>query len=238
METNYILEVCTGSLQSVANAVAGGAQRIELCQALELDGLTPSLGVLLTVKKCYPNLKTHVLIRPRAGDFVYSKLEKQAMLNDIHLAVANGADGIVSGALCANGAIDETFLYEMLHATDGIPFTFHRAFDVCKNPLESLEALKRAGVSRLLTSGQQPMAEQGIGLLAALVAQADNQLVVMPGGGVTSGNIRHILQATGTTEIHGSAKAGGTETSIEEVHLMLSHINNRFNRKFICHSRL
>lgn len=165
-----------------------------------------------------------MLIRPRGGDFVYSKPEKQAILNDIQHAVTHGADGIVSGALCSDGTIDEAFLHEMLQVSEGIPFTFHRAFDVCKHPLEALEMLKRAGVSRLLTSGQQPTAEQGIELLTKLVAQADNKLIVMPGGGVTSENIHRILQATDATEIHGSAKAGGAETSIEEVRLMLSRL--------------
>jgi len=190
-----IFEVCTGSLQSVENAVEGGAERIELCSALDVDGLTPSIELLKTVKKRYPNLTVHVLIRPREGNFVYDDNEKQIILKEIHSAIDCGADGIVGGALLTNGNIDIPFLKEMLIASQGRPFTFHRAFDVCDNPILALEQMKEEGVRRILTSGQQPTAEQGIPLLKELVKLAGNELIIMPGGGVNSKNVDTILKS-------------------------------------------
>lgn len=219
-----IFEVCTGSLQSVINAVEGGAERIELCESLNVDGLTPSWNLLRKVRTQFPHLIVHVLIRPRKGDFIYTEKEKVAILKDIRKAVEYGADGIVSGALLPDGSIDIPFLREMLSASQGIPFTFHRAFDVCNNPLQALTELKAEGVSRILTSGQQPTAAAGIPLLKKLVEKADGQLIIMPGGGVSSENVCTILKATGAMEIHGSAKKGEKETSADEVRSILKQL--------------
>ena len=211
-----LLEVCTGNLASVIAAVKGGAERIELCSALSLDGLTPSIGQLKYVRQTFPELKIHVLIRSCEGGFVYSKDDLETMLLDIHEASAY-ADGIVCGALTPDGDIDTEALRLMVEASEGKPFTFHRAFDKCRNPQEALEQIIDAGCKRILTSGQQPSAEQGISLLHELNKQANGRIIIMPGGGVNEKNARLILDQTGCMEIHGSCSSGSGVTSAERV---------------------
>ena len=210
------LEVCTGSLQSVVNAVAGGAERIELCSALALDGLTPSIGLLEKVRAMFPQLTIHVLVRPREGDFVYTPDEVEVMERDIHAALPY-ADGIVIGALTAQGDVDMVAMRRLMRAAEGRPVTFHRAFDVCREPLVALEQIIALGCARLLTSGQQPTAEQGIPLLRQLRDLADERLIIMPGGGVNARNARPIVDQVLTTEIHGSCSGGQGVTSAEAV---------------------
>lgn len=211
-----IFEVCTGNLASVIAAVEGGAERIELCSALSLDGLTPSIGLLKYVRKTFPELKIHVLIRSCEGGFVYSKDDLDTMLLDIHEA-SSYADGIVCGALTQEGDIDTEALRLMVETSEGKPFTFHRAFDRCRNPQEALEQIIEAGCKRILTSGQQPTAEQGIPLLHELNKQANGRIIIMPGGGVNEKNARLILDQTGCIEIHGSCSSGSGVTSAERV---------------------
>lgn len=211
-----LFEVCTGNLASVIAAVEGGAERIELCSALSLDGLTPSIGLLKYVRQTFPELKIHVLIRSCEGGFVYSKDDLDTMLLDIHEA-SNYADGIVCGALTQEGDIDTEALRLMVEASEGKPFTFHRAFDKCRNPQEALEQIIEAGCKRILTSGQQPTAEQGIPLLHELNKQANGRIIIMPGGGVNEKNARLILDQTGCIEIHGSCSSGSGVTSAERV---------------------
>ena len=211
-----LLEVCTGNLASVIAAVKGGAERIELCSALSLDGLTPSIGLLKYVRQTYPQLKIHVLIRSCEGGFVYSKDDLETMLLDIHEASAY-ADGIVCGALTPDDDIDTEALRLMVEASEGKPFTFHRAFDKCRNPQKALEQMIDAGCKRILTSGQQPSAEQGIPLLHELNKQANGRIIIMPGGGVNEKNARLILDQTGCIEIHGSCSSGSGVTSAERV---------------------
>ena len=211
-----LFEVCTGNLASVIAAVEGGAERIELCSALSLDGLTPSIGLLKYVRKTFPELKIHVLIRSCEGGFVYSKDDLDTMLLDIDEA-SSYADGIVCGALTQEGDIDTEALRLMVEASEGKPFTFHRAFDKCRNPQEALEQIIEAGCKRILTSGQQPTAEQGIPLLHELNKQANGRIIIMPGGGVNEKNARLILDQTGCIEIHGSCSSGSGVTSAERV---------------------
>ncbi|MBR0263595.1 MAG: copper homeostasis protein CutC [Prevotella sp.] len=218
-----LLEVCTGSLQSVMAAVEGGAERIELCSALSLDGLTPSLGLLKTIRSMYPTLKIHVLIRPREGDFVYSEEEVRIMEEDIKASLPY-ADGIVIGALDAEGNIDIETTRRLVAASEGKPVTFHRAFDVCRDPSAALEQIISLGCQRILTSGQQPKAEQGVSLLKALQQQAGDRLIIMPGGGVNTENARLIIDQTGCREIHGSCSAGSGITSAEAVSIVKATI--------------
>lgn len=218
-----LLEVCTGSLQSVMAAVEGGAERIELCSALSLDGLTPSLGLLKTIRSMYPTLKIQVLIRPREGDFVYSEEEVRIMEEDIRASLPY-ADGIVIGALDAEGNIDIETTRRLVAASEGKPVTFHRAFDVCRDPSTALEQIISLGCQRILTSGQQPKAEQGVSLLKALQKQAGERLIIMPGGGVNTENARLIIKQTGCREIHGSCSAGSGITSAEAVSIVKATI--------------
>ena len=222
-----ILEVCTGSLQSVINAVKGGAQRIELCSALSLDGLTPSLGLIKTVRTLFPELTIHVLIRVREGDFCYTEEEVKAMETDIK-AVLPYTDAIVCGALTTDGDIDIATTRRLIDACEGKPFTFHRAFDVCRNPLKALDELTALNCTRVLTSGQATTAEAGIPALKEYVKHTEGRMTILPGGGVTPLNAKKILTETGATEIHGSAsgiaESGRKETLTEVVAQILQEI--------------
>lgn len=222
-----ILEVCTGSLQSVINAVKGGAQRIELCSALSLDGLTPSLGLIKTVRKMFPKLTIHTLIRVREGDFCYNEGEIKVMETDIK-EILSYTDAIVCGALTADGDIDIATTRRLIDACEGKTFTFHRAFDVCRNPLKALDELAALHCTRVLTSGQAPTAETGIPALKEYVKHVEGRMTILPGGGVTPLNAKKILAETGATEIHGSAsgvvESGRKETLTEVVAQILQQI--------------
>lgn len=214
-----VLEVCTASLESVAAAKAGGAQRIELCSALSEDGLTPSYGMIEQARKIGPE-KMHVLIRPRSGNFVYSEDEVQCMISDIHICKQLGVDGVVIGALTLDNDIDIPCCRRLVEAAEGMQITFHRAFDQCRKPLEALEDIISLGCHRLLTSGQKPSAVEGIPLLHQLVTLADERLIIMPGAGVNEDNAHIILEKTGAKEIHGSLRSmtnHGMETDVDKV---------------------
>lgn len=220
----YTLEVCTASMRSVQAAVAGGAKRIELCSALSVGGLTPSLGLLREVRALHPELRIHVLIRPREGDFVYSEEELRVMERDIE-AVLPYADSIVSGAMTSAGDVDEVATRRLLERSQGVDFTFHRAFDQSQSPLDSLETIRALGCTRILTSGTKDTAEAGIPIIRQLVEHAAGAIKILPGGGVTASNIKRILTETGAREVHGSASLhlpdGRQETSADIVRSFL-----------------
>ena len=207
-----ILEVCCGNCASVDAAVEGGAQRIELCSHLELDGLTPAWKDLQYARSQYPFLKIHVLIRPRGGDFVYSAAEVAAMCADIDTALSMGADGIVIGALTASGDVDVPAMEALLSVTPGLTgslpaVTFHRAFDVCRNPFEALSTIISLGCSRILTSGQAATAIEGAAMLRSLQERAGSRLTILAGGGVTPSNVASLVRLSGCREVHASASA-------------------------------
>lgn len=199
------LEVCVGSVESAIAARDGGAARIELCSALEIGGVTPSLGMIREARKV-EGIAMHVLIRPRGGDFLYTPEEVACMEQDIIVARECGADGVVIGALTADGDIDVAACRRLVKAADGIHVTFHRAFDMCNNPLKALEDIIALGCDRILTSGQAATAEAGLPMLCELVKAADGRLSIMPGCGVNSSNAATILNSCGAKEIHASAR--------------------------------
>lgn len=201
-----LLEVCCGDYESAVAAAAGGAQRVELCAALATDGLTPSAGLIAAVRRI-PNLRLHVLIRPREGNFVYGDAEFEIMREDILMAQRLGADGVVIGALTPEGDIDVEHCQALVEAAKGMQVTFHRAFDQCREPERALEQIIALGCHRLLTSGQAATAEAGTALLQQLVQQAGERLIILPGAGVNVQNARAILDATGAREIHGSLRS-------------------------------
>ncbi len=211
------LEVCCANLGSVMAAKAGHAHRIELCEALELDGLTPNAKLIQEAVES--GVAVQVLIRLRAGDFVYTAEEIEIMAQSIRLAKSLGAHGVVIGALTPEGDIDKEAIRRLMQETEGLSVTFHRAFDVCRRPQKALEDIIALGCHRLLTSGQAPTAEAGIPLLRELVTQAAGRILIMPGAGVNPRNAMHILQETGATEIHGSLrKEGHTDAAmVQEV---------------------
>lgn len=224
-----ILEVCAGSIESIRAAHQGGAYRVELCSALSEDGLTPS-AAMIQYAHSLPGLKVHVLIRPRGGNFVYTQPEVRCMEQDIRLCRQWGVDGVVIGALTPEGAIDVPACQRLVQAAQGMSITFHRAFDVCLNPVESLELIIELGCHRLLTSGQAVTAQQGISMLRQLVQQAAGRLCIMPGCGVNPANAAEILQLSGATEIHASARSnrvfGWLETDEEIVRNIVQQINS------------
>ena len=201
------MEVCCADLLSVKAAIEGGAHRIELCRALEVDGLTPSKEMMESAIGL--GIPVQILIRPREGDFVYNEEEVQSMIRDIRLAKQLGANGVVIGALRQDGTIDEETIRRLVDEAKGLSITFHRAFDVCSQPLEALEKIISLGCNRLLTSGQAASAEEGIPLLKQLVEQSAGRIIIMPGAGVNERNARNILSATGAHEIHGSLRRNG-----------------------------
>lgn len=219
-----ILEVCTGSLTSVLHAAEGGAQRVELCSGLDEGGLTPSIGLIQAALQV-EGLKKHVLIRPRGGDFLYSEAEQDIIVDDIFAARRAGADGVVVGALTADGDVDVEACRRFMDAAQGeyvdfaegdldeayflppLSVTFHRAFDLCRDAKAALETLITLGFDRILTSGQAATAEAGIPLLKELVEQAAGRITIMPGCGVNTTNAAEIVRATGASEIHASARS-------------------------------
>lgn len=199
-----LLEICTGTLDSVKSAAQGGADRVELCAALEVGGLTPSAGYITQALRI-PGVRKHVLIRPRDGDFVYNKEELDIILHDIELCRQLGADGVVVGALTPTGDIDMEACRCFSTAAGELNTTFHRAFDECRDPSLALEQLISLGYNTILTSGQASKAEEAIPLLRRLNEQANGRITIMPGSGVTPANAARIVRETGVAAIHASA---------------------------------
>lgn len=200
------LEVIATSVQDCVVAEANGAQRIELCMALELGGLTPSLGLMLEARQA-TRLPILAIVRPRPGGFVYDDVECATMVHDARLLLDAGADGIVFGALTRDGAIDRARCASLLAVAAGRPVTFHRAFDFTTDPAASLDLLVSLGVTRILTSGHAPSAEAGMEQIARLVRRARGHIYIMPGGGVCEANVAEIVGTTGCTEVHASLSA-------------------------------
>lgn len=179
---NMIVEVCANSLESALNAEKAGANRIELCMELGIGGVTPSYGLLKAVLDAI-SIPVHVLIRPRSGDFTYSKTEFDVMLQDIRMCVELGCNGVVSGVLRKNFTLDTIRTQELIKESKGLNFTFHRAFDWVVDPISTFKELQDMGVDYVLSSGQEVSAPLGFSLLSKL-HKMSTTCVVMPGGGV------------------------------------------------------
>lgn len=200
-----ILEIAANSVASALAAQEGGAGRVELCTALELGGLTPSHAQIALTRDCL-RIPLYVLIRPRAGDFLYGELECETMQRDIETCVALGCDGVVLGVLDADGDVDVARCRALVAAAGTLGVTFHRAFDLSRDSTRALEDIVALGCERVLTSGAQASALEGAALIRNLVTQSNGRLVVMPGAGVTARNIAELAAATGAHEFHASAK--------------------------------
>lgn len=203
---NYQFEVCANSVESCLAAQNGGANRVELCAGIPEGGTTPSYGDIIVAREVLTKTKLHVIIRPRGGDFLYSPIEQRIMLKDIDNARQLEADGVVFGCLTAEGDVDITLMKQLMEVAQGMSVTFHRAFDVCRNPQKALEDIINLGCDRILTSGQMPTAEQGIPLLKELQQQAAGRITLLAGCGVNENNIAHIARETGIHEFHFSAR--------------------------------
>ncbi|HEV8389143.1 MAG TPA: copper homeostasis protein CutC [Dongiaceae bacterium] len=202
--TGLTAEICIDSVDGAIAAVEAGANRVELCANLLEGGTTPSLGLMETTI-ARAKLPVQVMIRPRGGDFLYSEIEVEMMLRDIAAAKAARAGGVVFGCLTADGGIDAKLTEKLIAAARPLSVTFHRAFDVTRDPVEALQTLIGLGIDRLLTSGQEPNALEGAPLIRRLIELAAGRLIVMPGGGVTARNVARIVQETGAAEIHFAA---------------------------------
>ncbi|MDE6512169.1 MAG: copper homeostasis protein CutC [Muribaculaceae bacterium] len=200
-----ILEICAADIDSAYAAAAGGADRIELCCALSEGGLTPSLGMTdeaLLLK----DIPVNVLIRPRSGDFLYSDSELMTMARDIVLCRECGANGVVFGILTPEGDVDKGACRLLANMAGDLHKTFHRAFDMCRDPRQAVRDIIDLGFDRILTSGQAATAMEGADLIRDLQAEFP-EITFIAAGGVTPGNAAEIVRRTGVREIHASAKA-------------------------------
>ena len=199
-----IIEVCAESYEFAVKAEKAGADRIELCKDLHLDGLTPDYkSAKRTIDSL--NIPVFILIRPRAGNFIYSDEEFELMKSDIVKFKEMRCKGIVSGVLSSDNSIDLKRTKELVELSRPMEFTFHRAFDIVSNPLVQLENLIEIEVDRILTSGQKDRAIDGLELLDELKNISNNRIKIMPGSGINKTNI---LNFESFDEIHGSFKNG------------------------------
>jgi copper homeostasis protein len=195
-------EVCVDTPQAIINAKQGGADRVELCAALIAGGLTPTAALMrFAAAEAMP---AHVMIRPRGGDFCFTAAEVQLMLDDIALARDENMQGVVLGATHKDGSLDLETLATLVVAAQGMDITLHRAFDVTPDPFEALEQAIALGFNRILTSGQQTTALQGKALLASLFDKACGRIEIMPGSGISAGNIHELATLMPLTSVHAS----------------------------------
>jgi copper homeostasis protein len=199
------LEICADSVESCIEAQRAGAARIELCAGLFEGGLTPSAGCIALAKKKI-NIPIHVLIRPRGGDFCYSEAEFEIMQRDLQFIKEAGCEGVVIGILKPDGNIDQERSRALIAAARPMSITFHRAFDMTPDPIAALHTLMELGVDRLLTSGQERTALEGSELIYQLVQKAGEQIIIMPGGGITERNIARLRRETSAIEFHLTAR--------------------------------
>lgn len=206
-----ILEICANSLQSAINAEQGGANRIELCTNLEVGGTTPSKELIRSVRNVL-KIPVYVLIRPREGNFIYTSDELEQMKSDISFCLEIGCRGVVFGALNREGTIDESATIFLMKAAKFMDVTFHRAFDLLEDHVEGLNTLKELGVQRILTSGCNGTALEGYEMLSELVDEAEEEVIIMPGGGIRPENIKRLLN-TGAVEYHSAAMLPNSEVT-------------------------
>lgn len=200
-----LLEVCVDSVESAIAAEQGGAKRVELCADLIEGGITPSAGLIATVRRNI-SIGLNVMIRPRGGDFCYSGLEFEVMVEEIQQARGLGANGIVLGLLRVDGHIDIDRTRKLVDLASPLPVTFHRAIDMTPDLDAALEDVIQTGAARILTSGGVPTVPEAIDVITRLVEAAGKRIVIMPGSGLRAENIAAIARATNAQEFHGSAR--------------------------------
>jgi len=196
-----LIEACVDTVQSAINAQLGGADRVELCDNLADAGTTPSHGTIVSALEAL-DIPVFPIIRVRGGGFVYDAAELEVMRRDVIHARELGCDGVVIGALTDQGEIDQNAVMTLREAAGDLAVTFHRAFDVCVDPVQALETLIDLGVQRILTSGQRETAWEGRELIADIRRQAEGRIIIMAGGGVDESNAADLVRATGVSELH------------------------------------
>ncbi len=220
----YIIEIATTDFTTTRSAVEGGANRIELCSALSEGGLTPSYGLIKQCRKAF-DVALFPIIRPKAGDFIYTDEEFELMKQDVLLAKQSGCEGVVIGLLTKDGNIDLTRTAKLIELAYPLEVTFHRAFDRCKEPFKAMEELVQIGCQRILTSGQKKTAPEGVEMIAELIKKADDRIIIMPGSGVRKENIKMIADKTGAVEFHSSVK-GQSASQMQFIHPSFNETSN------------
>lgn len=223
-----IIEICCNSVKSASNAQNGGADRIELCRKLEVGGLTPSLE---DIEYCVKTLgiRTHVLVRPRGGDFCYNDAELQEIKSTLVACRNLGVAAVVIGFLTPEGHIDTKLTKQMVELASPVEVTFHRAFDeIQQDPLVALEEVISTGCSRILTSGCKPTVTEGADTLQQLCHRAANRITILAGGGVTPQNAKAVAEFTGVTEMHGSCKQTLPDNTIETATEIVKQLKSAF----------
>ena len=202
-----MIEVCCGSFEDAMMASECGVKRVELNSALSLGGLTPSLGSLIMIKQ-YSDIEVVSMVRARAGGFCYTNYQYEQMLENLKLLLAYGTDGVAFGFLNEDRTVDKNRCQEFLEnvKNEGRKATFHRAFDCTRDPYEAIETLIDIGFDRLLTSGQEAIAEEGISLLADLQKKYGNQIEIIAGCGVNENNAEKIMKKTGIKQLHSTCR--------------------------------
>ena len=201
MTEPVLIEVCVDSVASAIAAESGGAVRVELCSDLLEGGITPSAGLIATVRSRI-SIGLHPIIRPRPGDFCYSEQEMEIMGRDIETAKELGADGVVLGILDTEGHVDVERTRQLVELARPLSVTFHRAFDMCSDIFRALEGVCQAGANRILTSGGEQTCFEGIETIATLVKSAQGRVAIMAGGGIGHRDAPTIVERTGVREIH------------------------------------
>lgn len=204
-QKNITLEICVDSLESAIIAEKGGANRVELCSDLAEGGITPSYGLIKAVRDNL-SIDLSVMIRPRGGDFCYSKEEFQVMKEDIILAKQLKADCLAFGILLPTGDVDISRSLELIDLAKPLQVTFHRAFDFARNPFKALEDIISIRANRILTSGQRATVDEGYTLIKDLIIKANKRISIMAGSGVNSQNKDRLVNLCGVRELHLTAK--------------------------------
>lgn len=197
-----IREACVENLQQALQAENAGAERLELCDNLACGGTSNAYGVLKSVIQAV-NIPVMCMVRPRGGDFVYSDAEFESMKGDIEICRLLGAAGVVSGILHENGTVDVERTKALVELCDAMSFTFHKAFDLCPNPQLALEDVIKTGADRLLTSGQEKTAEEGLDMLNQLHSAAAGRIQIVAAGKITKANLENLVSQSQIIEFHG-----------------------------------
>ncbi|HIP24312.1 MAG TPA: copper homeostasis protein CutC [Rhodobacteraceae bacterium] len=205
------LEICVDTIEGAVVASKAGAHRVELCAALSEGGLTPSVGLMAAAAQL--DTPVYSMIRPRAGGFCYTQAELAIMKQDIEASAEAGCDGVVFGVLLPDGQLDKVALAGLLRASV-LPATLHRAFDCVPDPFAALEQAIDLGFERILTSGGQASALEGLNLIAELVKRAAGRIAIMPGAGVNAGNVGEIVSGAGVTEVHSSCASSQEDQGV------------------------
>ncbi len=205
MSEKYLLECCVDSVESALEAEKGGADRLELCANLVIGGTTPSLSLYEQIRK-HSHIRIHALIRPRFGDFLYTDEEFEILKKEVVKFRQAGAEGIVIGCLTPDGELDLEKMKQLMECADGMSVTLHRAFDMCKDQLKTLELAKTLGVNTILTSGGAPSCLEGISRMKELAEAAGNSISILAGAGINADAVRTLLKETSLTHFHMSGK--------------------------------